>query len=207
MSVDTSPAKLGLRERKKRQQREAIAAAALRLFAERGYDGTTLAEIAEAAGISPRTIFAYYESKQDILFCDEAAYIEQLRHLLEQRPPGTTTVDAIRELISTVPPPDEQTMLRKQIVTSNPGLHMQGRAHLGQLEPVFTESIAKDLGAGPDDIRPALLAAVMIAALTAVRDRLMEAQAGEPVSHEQAMATLDEVLEFMRGGLEAMQRD
>ena len=207
MSVDTSPAKTGLRERKKRQQREAIAAAALRLFAERGYDETTLAEIADEAGISPRTIFAYYEGKQDILFCDEAAYLEQLKHMLEQRPPGTTTVDAIRELISTVPPPDDQAMLRKRILTSNPALQVQTRARLGQLEPVFAESIAKDLGAGPGDIRPPLLAAVMIAALTAVRDRLMEAEAGEPMTHEQAMGTLDEVLVFMRGGLDAMQRD
>lgn len=207
MSVDASPAKLGLRERKKVQQREAIAAAALRLFAERGYDETTLAEIADAAGISPRTIFAYYEGKQDILFCDEAAYVEQLKHMLEQRPPGTTTVDAIRELISTVPPPDEQAMLRKQIITDNPALQMQTRARLGQLEPVFAESIAKDLGAGPDDIRPPMLAAVMIAAFTAVRDRMIEAEAGEPMTHEQAMETLDEVLVFMRGGLDAMQRD
>ena len=207
MPVDTSPSKPGLRERKKQQLREKIARTALGLFAQRGYDETTLAEIAEAADISPRTIFAYYESKEDILFCDEEAYLEQLRQKLEQRPPGATTVDAIREFISSVPPPDEEAMLRKQIVTSNPGLQMQGRAHLGRLEPVLAESIAKDLGAGPDDIRPALLAAVMIAALTAVRDRLMDAPAGEPISHEEAMRTLDEVLEFMRGGLEGMQRD
>ncbi|MGZ4288360.1 MAG: hypothetical protein ACXVW5_29735 [Solirubrobacteraceae bacterium] len=69
------------------------------------------------------------------------------------------------------------------------------------------ESIANDLHAGPDDIRPPLLAASIIAALTTVRDRLLEAQAGEPISHEQPMGTLDEVLEFTRGGLEALQRE
>ena len=206
MAIDTSAATVGLRERKKQQLRETIARAALRLFAERGYDETTLAEIAEAAEISPRTIFAYYENKEDILFCEEGEFLEQLKRELAQRPPGTTTVDAIRKFISSVPPPDEQAMMRKQIVTDNPALQMKVRAHVAQLEPVLTESIAKDLGAGPDDIRPALLAASVVAAFSTVRDRLMRAQAGEPISHEQAMGTLDEVLEFMRGGLEALQR-
>jgi len=207
MPIDTSSAKPGLRERKKQQTRETIARAALRLFAERGYDETTLAEIADAADISPRTIFAYYESKEDILFCNEEKFLDQLKQKLEQRPPGATTVDAIREFISSVPEADEQARLRKQIVANNPALQMKIRAHIGQLEPLLTESIAKDLHAPSDDIRPRLLAASMTAAFTTVRDRLLEAEAGEPISHEQAMGTLDEVLEFMRGGLEAMQRD
>ena len=207
MPVDTSPAKPGLRERKKQQLREKIARTALRLFAERGYDETTLADIAEAADISPRTIFAYYESKEDILFCEEQGFLDQLKQKLEQRPSGITTVDAIREFISSVPPPDEQAMLRKKILTHSPGLQVKVRAHMGQLEPLLIESIAKDLHAGNDDIRPHLLAASMLAAFATVRDRLAKAEAGEPISHEQAMATLDEVLEFMRGGLEALQRD
>src|SRR5581483_8318549 len=69
--VDTAPAKPGLRERKKQQTRERIARVALHLFAERGYDQTTLADIAEAAEVAPRTIFAYFENKEDILLCDE----------------------------------------------------------------------------------------------------------------------------------------
>ena len=207
MPIDTSSTKLGLRERKKQQTRETISRAALRLFAEHGYDQTTLADIAEAADVSPRTIFSYYEGKEDILFCQEGAFLDQLKERLEQRPAGTTTVDAIREFIASIPPPDEQAMLRKQIVSNNPALQIKVRAHLGQLEPLLTESIAKDLDAGPDDIRPPLLAASMTAAFTTVRDRLHEAGAGGALSHEDAMGTIDQVLEFMRGGLEALQRD
>jgi hypothetical protein len=82
---------------------------------------------------------------------------------------------------------------------------MRGRH--AQLEPMLAESIAKDLGAGPDDIRTHLIAASMTTALTSVRDRFMEAETrGEPLSHEQGMAILDQVLEFLRGGLEALQR-
>jgi AcrR family transcriptional regulator len=207
VQIDTSSPKIGLRERKKQQTRDTIERVALGLFAERGYDETTLAEIAEAADVSPRTIFSYYESKEDILFCSEAVFLDQLKERLEQRPPGTTTVDAIRDFIASIPPPDKQALLRKRIIGNSAALQMKIRAHLGQLEPLLTESIAKDLDAGPDDIRPPLLAASMTAAFTTVRDRLLEAGAGGPVTHEEAMGTLDQVLEFMRGGLEALQRD
>src|ERR1700758_2775309 len=98
-SVEATPAKLGLRERKKQQTRETIARAALRLFGERGYDETTLAEIAEAADVAPRTIFAYFQSKEDILFCDEPLLYDRLERTLTQRPPGATTVDALREFV------------------------------------------------------------------------------------------------------------
>jgi AcrR family transcriptional regulator len=205
-SIDISPPKPGLRERKKQQTRDTIARVALQLFAERGYDETTLAEIAEAADVSPRTIFAYYESKEDILFCGEAAFLDLLKQKLDQRPPGTTTVDAIREFLSSVPPPDDEARLRKKILTTSPALQMKIRARHAQLEPLLAESIAKDLGAGPDDIRPTLIAASITAAFTTVRDRLFEAEVGEPISHDEAMRTIDQVLEFLRGGLEALQR-
>src|ERR1700758_3928733 len=113
MQIDTRSTKLGLRERKKQQTRETSARVALRLFAERGYDETTLADIAEAADVSPRTIFAYYENKEDILFCEEGVFIDRLRKMLDERRPGTTTVDAIRELFASIEPPDEEARLRK----------------------------------------------------------------------------------------------
>ncbi len=71
----------------------------------------------------------------------------------------------------------------------------------------MTQSIARDLGdIGPDDIRPRLIAASVTAAFSAVRDRLQQGS-GEPIPHEEALAILDEVIEFLRGGLEALQRD
>ncbi len=85
--LDAGTTALGLRERKKQQTREKIARVALKLFAERGYDETTLADIAEAADVSPRTIFAYYEGKEDILFCEEGAFIDRLKQTLDE-PPG-----------------------------------------------------------------------------------------------------------------------
>ena len=204
-SLDSTQPKIGLRERKKQQTRETIARAALRLFALRGYDETTLAEIAEAAEVAPRTIFAYFDSKEDILFCDEPRHYEQLKQMLEDRPPDTTTVDVLRDFISSIASQDENAKLRKKIVRADEGLCLSERARFGRIEQLIEESIAKDLGAAPDDFRPPIVAASITAALTTVHDRL-EAQSGEPISHEQGMAILDEVLEFLRGGLEGLRR-
>ena len=206
-SLDASPEKLGLRERKKQQTREKIAQVAVRLFAERGYDHTTLAEIAEAADVAPRTIFAYFESKEDILLCGERSFLDDLKRRLDERPAGTTTVDALREFLSTIPPQDEDDLLRKKVMSENPDLQMKAHAGHTRLEPMLAESIAKDLGAQPDDLQPMLAAASVTAAFISVRDRIFAAEeGGEPITHEQAMATLDQVLEFLRGGLEALQK-
>jgi hypothetical protein len=69
---------------------------------------------------------------------------------------------------------------------------------------LIARSIARDLDAGPYDIRLPLVAASMITAFITVKDRL-ETDSGEPVSHEQAMAVIDEVLEFVRGGIEGLR--
>jgi AcrR family transcriptional regulator len=203
---ETSAYKPGLRERKKQRTRETIARVALQLFAERGYDKTTLDDIAEAADVSKRTIFAYYQSKEDILFCDDSAVYEKIEQTLKQRPPGATTVDAIREFLSASGPPDDQAMLRKRIICTDEDLRLGERARFARVEELLAESIARDLGAGPDDIRPLLIAASVTAAFNAARDRLHARSSSEAITHEDALAILDQVVEFLRGGLEALQQ-
>ena len=205
---ETSPIRPGLRERKKQQTRETIATVALELFAERGYEQTTLAEIADAANVSKRTIFAYFDSKEDILFSEESGYLNELKRMLDERPAGTTTVDALREFVGCMKSPDEDDKLRKKVIMANPALQMKMRARHAQLEPMLCESIARDLGTGPEDIRALLIAASMTAAFESVSDQFFQAESGgEPVTHEQAIAILDQVLDFLRGGLEALQSE
>ena len=77
------------RIRKKQATRLALEEAALRLFAEQGYEQTTVEEIAEAAGVAVRTFFRYFASKQHVLFGEVAqGRIDALRTRLWARPPG-----------------------------------------------------------------------------------------------------------------------
>src|SRR5438445_5708626 len=89
----------GLRERKKQRTRETIAQAAHELFAERGYHTTTLPDIAEAADVSTRTIFAYFPSKEDILFSDFPVMKDALAQALANRPEGEEALETVREFI------------------------------------------------------------------------------------------------------------
>jgi TetR/AcrR family transcriptional regulator, regulator of mycofactocin system len=75
----------GLREQKKAQAREALERAALELFIKKGFDETTIKEIAEAAGVSPRTFFRYFASKEDVVFSRPEEEFEALRSLLAQQ--------------------------------------------------------------------------------------------------------------------------
>src|ERR1700716_1359464 len=196
----------GLRERKKQKTRDTIIKVALDLFAERGYEQTTIAEIADAAEVSPRTIFAYFPSKEDIVFCQLPEAQARLGQALRERPDGATALDVLRDFIAASLSSDPNTVLRKRIVESDETLQRGERARNGPFEQLLVEAIAEDLHAGPDDIRPPIAAAAAVAAFTAVRER-DPAAPPDSDSPEQAMAVIDDVMDFLRGGLEALKRD
>ena len=89
----------GLRERKKRQTRAAILAAAGELFEARGYEHVTVAEIADAANISVKTLFTYFRSKEDLAFADEHRLRDQLVAAIKSRPAGSSPVQAVAALL------------------------------------------------------------------------------------------------------------
>jgi AcrR family transcriptional regulator len=95
----TEPPKagLGLRERKRRQTQQAIVDAALRLFLKRGYDETTLDEIAAEAGISRRTFFSYFSSKEEIFrAATDNGFMDALRTAFGAADTGRSPLEAVR---------------------------------------------------------------------------------------------------------------
>ncbi|MEV4113629.1 helix-turn-helix domain-containing protein [Nonomuraea sp. NPDC049695] len=90
---------VGLRERKKQRTRRALVEAALRLFDEKGYEETTLAEIAAAADVSTRTFFSYFASKEDVVFYDSEGRMERAVAALADRGPGESPADVLRRIV------------------------------------------------------------------------------------------------------------
>ena len=86
----------GLRERKKRATREAIAATARRLFAERGFDAVTVAEVAAAADVSEKTVFNHFADEGGPRLRRRRGGLAQLVAAIAERPPGTSVLDVFR---------------------------------------------------------------------------------------------------------------
>jgi AcrR family transcriptional regulator len=76
----------GLRERKQERQRAELVAVGIRLFAQRGFDATTVGEVAEAAGVSRRTLFRYFGTKADIVMDWARGTTAMLTEALRRRP-------------------------------------------------------------------------------------------------------------------------
>jgi AcrR family transcriptional regulator len=90
---------LGLRERKKRQTRELIAETARLLFAERGFDGVTVAEIAREADVAEKTVFNYFPRKEDLFYFRLEAFEEELLSAIREREPGESVLAAFGRFV------------------------------------------------------------------------------------------------------------
>jgi AcrR family transcriptional regulator len=199
----------GLRERKKQRTREAIVDAALRLFDERGFEQTTIADIAEAADIAPRTFFGYFPSKEDVVFADFPAEVDALAERLRERDEGETAIEALRGFIAGVIEQadlqDERELCRKRVVRQSEALDAHRRALMGRMEDMLAEAVARDFGDRPGDLRPQMIASAAVAALGSL-DRSGITERDPPPTREETLAMIDQALIFLQGGLTALRQ-
>ncbi|MFJ5274487.1 TetR/AcrR family transcriptional regulator [Streptomyces sp. NPDC088358] len=93
-TVDDKP---GLRERKKQRTHAAISDAAITLFLEHGFNQVSVAQVAEAAEVSKRTVFAYFPAKEDLVVHRLADHETEIARVVRARPPRTAPLTALRE--------------------------------------------------------------------------------------------------------------
>jgi AcrR family transcriptional regulator len=158
----------GLRERKKEQTRAAIAEAALRLFAERGFDAVTVAEIAAAADVSTATVFNYFATKEDLLYSRYEAFEEALLAAIRDRPAGQSVLDAFgafmleRARASAGRDLGARVAVTARIISNSPALLARERQIVARYADALAALIAEETGAGPDDLRPRVAAGALM---------------------------------------------
>lgn len=162
-----SAAKLGLRERKKLQTREAIQREAMRLFQQDGYEETTIEQIAAAVDISPSTFFNYFPTKEDVVLYD--AYDPMIATLLASRPPDEALSASVRhvlDLISEALERDRATVLaRSRLVLEVPALRARLWEELEKAQGFMNGMIAKRSGRNPHDFEIRVIVMALVAAM------------------------------------------
>jgi AcrR family transcriptional regulator len=200
----------GLRERKKRATRAALAEAAVRLAAEHGADKVTVEAISAAAGVSVRTFFNYFDTREDAFVVIDADAGARMRRAVLDAPAGLSPLEALREAMAAELAEAEQQhelwRLHAEVLHASPHLLARGvGAHMAA-EADLADAIAARLRGAPGDgerpadpgLYPRLLAAVATAAVRTSVDHWS--------AHQQEAAFLDvfhEVFTLLAAGLPA----
>ncbi|MFC9227985.1 TetR/AcrR family transcriptional regulator [Streptomyces decoyicus] len=169
-SATTPPGapKIGLRERKKIQTRQAIRRAAYRLFGEQGYDATPVDEIAAAADVSPSTVFRYFPTKEDIVLTDE--YDSVLETGIRARPAGEPVVESVRrvsiEALRTMAAQDRGELVQRvRLIREVPAIRGRTAERTAHDAVMLTAVLAERSGRPADDLELRVISAVILAAL------------------------------------------
>jgi AcrR family transcriptional regulator len=164
---------LGLRERKKQRTRQALRQAAARLFLERGFEATTIADITTAADVAPRTFFSYFQTKEDVVLDEGAQRFDQAQKTLQQRPQGEPLLAAFRraalQIAADLQTQSDQERAMARVIGSTPAIQARIRDRQGQWEEQLAAMIADERGAGPDDLDSHVVAAALVGVLRSVQ--------------------------------------
>jgi len=154
----------GLRERRKRQTRQAISDTATAMFAARGFDQVTIAEVAEAAGVAKMTVTNYFARKEDLVFDRAEGIIRHLAEVVATRAPGESMLAAIRRDYAVAVARADVTLGLSspefaRMIVGSPALISRALEMLDQREQALGDAIAAELG--DDGSQPRVVAALL----------------------------------------------
>jgi AcrR family transcriptional regulator len=163
----------GLRERVRRRTRGEIADAALSLFLERGFDSVTVSEVAEAAGVSEKTVFNHFPTKAELVFDADLDLIAGLVAAIRERPVGCSILTAVRSHLREDLPDvgdDAGPEIRRRfqrMVTESPTLLAHRRQMTADYEERLGGVLAEQTGTPADAPENFLAAIALIGCLRA----------------------------------------
>jgi AcrR family transcriptional regulator len=191
---------VGLRERKNARTREAITRAACELILERGFEGATIAQIAERADVAPRTVHTWFSSKEDIVLGGLVQPLDRLAAAL-----AGSDGDVLERIVRWMqaegePHVDDLSLLRQRAVASDPHLRGLAMAMLADSEKAIALAVAQDAGVAADGVAAHTYAGAVITLLTTLGDRVAERRVRtDPADLEAALALLRGALDALRG--------
>ena len=153
----------GLRERKKRRTRQAIAEAAMDLFKAHGFDAVTVADVARAAEVSEKTVFNYFPTKEDLVMHGGEERLATIIDAIRTRPPGTPLVkpfrDATMALVEAIDRgPAEDIVAVPRLVAESKTLRDRLFLAWEQEAAALSPVVAEEIGAREGDLVPAVVA-------------------------------------------------
>lgn len=164
-----------LTERRKAEIRLEIARAAVELFATQGVTATTGEQIGRAVGVSSRTVWRYFPSKESCVTPLFTAGIDKIAARLREWPPGRPLGEALAPVLGTGGPasllglPAARKLVR--LTRTEPGLRAVWLQAHDEAEPAFARALAARAGLPAGDLRPVIQAAMLNAALRAAAER------------------------------------
>jgi AcrR family transcriptional regulator len=184
----------GLRERKKVRTRSSIQHAALRLFRKKGYEDTTIAEIADAADVSESTFFRYFGSKEALVFQDE--FDDLLIDAFQRQPPELKPLQAIRRAIQEgfaeiTSEEAADAVERMELVMTVPELRAAVAGELVDSIDRVAALCATRMGLQPADIRVRSLAGAVVGAMLSAFLVNSQLDAGFVERIDRALAALE----------------
>jgi AcrR family transcriptional regulator len=187
----------GLRERKKAETRRALTSAAVRLAGEHGPDGVTVEQIADAAGVSPRTFFNYFATKEDAIVGISPTQPSELLEDMKRRPANEPPFESLRVAITATAERLRADVgewsARNRLVQQHPTLAVRRASRFAVVERELVDEVARRTGLDADhDAYPAL---VVTAALAALRVSLTVWHEGDPREFKGVLADAFAVLE------------
>lgn len=203
---------VGLRERKKLRTRELIFRAAVRLFEERGYDATTIAEIAEAADVATKTFFNYFRSKDDLFFSDQEMRVRVMLEVVETHPSDESIAALVERLrvrlvelmLSGSLDWDADLLpLRTKLVMTVPALQARALKENFDVQRRIAEALHKTYGDRLDPISAAAVVGVLMGGAQAAAVASIEL--GRPV--EQRRDAIMRGLEVSMRGIDAISAE
>lgn len=163
---DKSP-QPGLRERKRAETHARIRTAALILFSERGFETTTLDDIATAANVSRRTLFHYFGSKEDIVLSAKVDVITAIEAAVSRRSPDESLLDmaegALTDMAASFQGPGPRALAR--LIKSTPALQASDHAKYDMMERRLTAALAARKSLPADDLQARMVALSAIGVL------------------------------------------